>query len=121
METPTPELDRHDHVLLGLVMNVQATAMVQMGKMTDPTAGGIQRDLGAARVSIDILEALQAKTKGNLVPDVAALLDRAVMELQLNYTDEAKREEAAADEPADETPAQDDAPEAPGGSDDAEA
>ncbi len=100
MDTPTPELDRHDHVLLGLVMNIQATAMVQMGKLVDPSAGGIKRDLEAARFSIDLLEALQAKCRGNLVPDVSTLLDRAVMELQLNYTDEAKQSNQAAEAPA---------------------
>jgi len=117
MEQTTPELDRHDHVLLGLVMNVQATAMVQMGKMTDPTAGGIQRDLGAARISIDILEALQAKCKGNLSTDVAGMLDRAVMELQLNYTDEVKRSEEAEETPDADAPAAEDG----NGSEDAEA
>ena len=117
MEHATPEIDRHDHVLLGLVMNVQATAMVQMGKMTDPTAGGIQRDLGAARISIDILEALQAKCKGNLAADVAGMLDRAVMELQLNYTDEVKRSEKAEETPDADAPAAEDG----SGSEDAEA
>ena len=93
---PKQDLDRHDHVILGLVMNIQATAMMQMGKIVDPAAGELRRDLDDARVSIDILEALRAKCRGNLPTDVAALLDRAVMNPQLNYTDEVERDAAAA-------------------------
>ena len=115
MENPTPELDRHDHVLLGLAMNIQATAMVQMGKLVDPSAGEIKVDLAAARISIDILEALQAKCKGNLAEDVESLIDRVVMDLQLNYTDEVKKGAQPDDE------AEQDTPESADGGDDAEA
>ncbi len=97
MSDATPDLDRHDHVLLALVMNLQATAMVQLGKMADPASGTLARDVEAARFTIDILDALKHKCRGNLPDEVAALLERTVMDLQLNWTDEAKKSETAED------------------------
>lgn len=91
----TPELDRHDQHLLGLIMNLQGAAMVQLGKVTDPHSGELARDVEAARFTIDLLEAVKVKTTGNLAPEIARHLERVVMELQLNYTDE-KRKDAAA-------------------------
>ncbi len=49
-------IDRHDQVLLGLAMNLQATAMMQLGKMAHPGTGKQERDLEGARFSIDIVE-----------------------------------------------------------------
>ena len=92
MEQDRSDLDHHDHVLLGLIMNLQASAMIQMGKLADPTTGEARRDLDAARAAIDLLKALQAKCRGNLAQEATALLDRVVMDLQLNYTDECQRD-----------------------------
>jgi len=112
-----PALDRHDQHLLGLIMNLQGAAMVQLGKVTDPQSGELARDLDAARFTIDLLEAVKVKTAGNLAPEIAHHLERVVMELQLNYTDEKRKDAvapAAQTEQAEQTEQADatDAPEA---------
>lgn len=94
-DDPRPELDRHDQHLLGLIMNLQGAAMVQLGKVTDPHSGDLARDLEAAHFTIDLLEAVKVKTAGNLAPEIGTHLERVVMELQLNYTDERRKEAAA--------------------------
>lgn len=91
-ETTTPEFDKHDHSLMMLALNLQTGALVQLGKLTDPQTGQTRRDLEGARVSIDLLDMLKAKTKGNAHPEVAGLLSRAAMDLKLNYMDELKKE-----------------------------
>ena len=98
------QMNKHDQVLLTLVMNLQGSAMVQLGKLADPATGETARSLDGARYVIDVLEMLQAKCREETHPEIASMLDRVVMELQLNYTDEAKKggdePEAAAEEEA---------------------
>ena len=115
-ETTTPEFDKHDQSLMMLVLNLQTGTLVQLGKLADPQTGQPRRDLEGARLSIDLLDMLKAKTKGNAHPEAAGLLSRAVMDLKLNYMDELKKDrrpdapaaaEPAADEPAPDAPVAD--------------
>lgn len=85
-------MSKHDHVLAGLVFSLQAMTMQQLGKLQDPHTGEVHRDLDGARGTIDILEMLKAKCRTDTPPDLLRLLDGAVMDLQLNYVDERKRE-----------------------------
>ncbi len=106
------ELTKHDHVLLGLVFSLQAGAMQQLGKVTDPVSGELARDLDSARTTIDILEMLKVKCRSETPEPVLQVLDTAVMELQMNYLDEMKKDRAAAarepaEEPAEKAAAQD--------------
>lgn len=90
-----PEMTRHDQVLLGLIFSLQAGAMQQMGKIQNPMTGEIEKDLQAARSSIDVLEMLKAKCRTDTPEDILRMLDSAVMDLQLNYMDELKKEKKA--------------------------
>jgi len=104
MTQEAPSFDRNDQILMGLVLNLQTSAMVQMGKITDPMSGELQRNLEAARMSIDVLDALKAKTVGNLPDEITQHLEKSVMELKLNFMDESKKEEEGAEEaPAEES------------------
>ncbi len=86
------QMSKHDQILLTLVMNLQGSAMVQLGKLADPASGEMARSLDGARYVIDVLEMLQAKCRADTHPEIVTMLDRVVMELQLNYTDEAKKD-----------------------------
>jgi hypothetical protein len=92
------ELSKHDQVLLTLAMNLQGGAMVQLGKLADPISGEVTRNLDGARYAIDVLEMLQAKCRDNTDAEIVGMLDRLVMDLQLNYMDETKRDQAAAED-----------------------
>ncbi len=108
-------MSKHDHVLAGLVFSLQAMAMQQLGKLQDPHSGELHRDLDQARGTIDILEMLKAKCRTDTPPDLLRMIDGAVMDLQLNYLDERKKDahaRAAADEAEPAAPA--DAAEASG-------
>lgn len=88
-------MSKHDHVLAGLVFSLQAMAMQQLGKLQDPHSGEVQLDLDQARGTIDILQMLKAKCRTDTPPELLRMLDGAVMDLQLNYVDERKKQEKA--------------------------
>ena len=97
-------LDKHDQVFASLVVSLQIAAMQQMGKITNPLTGEIERDLQQARSSIDILEMLKVKCRTGTPDALMQMLDNAVIELQMNYLDElAKGSDAADDESPPET------------------
>ncbi len=65
--------------------------MHQLGKIKNPITGAIERDLAAAQNSIDILDMLREKTRGNLSENENRLLSTVIQELKLNYVDEANK------------------------------
>lgn len=91
-----------DLLFLSLIYNFQAAALQQMGKMVNPLSGKVERDMTAARQSIDLLESLDRKTRGNLSSDEERAFQEILTNLRLNYVDELKRGETpAAGETAD--------------------
>jgi len=111
--------DKDEAIFLSIMYSFHAAAMQHMGKIANPFTGKVERDLDAARGTIDVLLMFQKKTQGNLSDRERRALTTLVTELQLNYVDEAKREpapaegeeatpaaeETAAEEPAAEEPA----------------
>jgi hypothetical protein len=98
-----PTVGKHDQVLAGLVFQLQTVAMQQLGKVADLGTGEVALDLEGARHTIDILDMLKAKCRTDTPAELLRMLDQAVMDLQLNYTDELKKAaRAAASAPAGE-------------------
>jgi hypothetical protein len=85
-----------------IVIMFHAFAMQQLGKVKNPVTDKIERDLVGAQSSIDILDMLKEKTKGNLTKDEERLITDTLKELRLNYVDESGKPEPAktAEEPA---------------------
>ena len=79
---------------LQLVLSLQTSAMLHLGKMASPVSGKIERNLEMARNSIDTLDMLGVKTAGNLSREEKDFLDHVLYELRLNYVDEVKKDEA---------------------------
>ncbi len=90
--SPGPDMEQ-DILFLSLIFNFQAAALQQMGKMVNPLSGKVERDLEAARQSIDLLECLERKTKGNLSSDEERAMQEILTNLRLNFVDEMKRGE----------------------------
>jgi len=82
---------KHTALFFQLVLTFQSAAWQQMGKVKNPITDKIEKNLDQARFSIDMLEMLQAKTKGNLSTDEESFLKRSISELQLNYIAEADK------------------------------
>jgi len=74
-----------------LVIQLTQASWVALGKIANPMTGKVDRDLDVARLTIDTLEALETRTKGNLDETERILLDRSLRDLRLNYVDERKK------------------------------
>ena len=83
-----------------LVMTFQAAAMQQMGKIKNPISDSIERDLQQAQLSIDILDMLEEKTRGNLSEDESRFLKNILKEVKLNFVDESSKESPAPEKKA---------------------
>jgi len=78
-------------LFLRLVLGLQQSAMIALGKLMNPLTRKVDVHLEAARDTIDTLAALEARTRGNLEPDEARVLQQALTDLRMNYLDEVKR------------------------------
>jgi Domain of unknown function (DUF1844) len=80
-----------------LVMQQSNMAMMFMGKVAHPQKGEVVQDFESARLFIDQLEMLEAKTKGNLSKDEESLLKQTLMTLRLTFVEsiESRTSEAA--------------------------
>lgn len=88
MENTTNEL-----LFMQLVMQNQQIAMMSMGKLKHPVTDKVERNLELAKVSIDTLDMIKIKTKGNLSINEEKFLDEVIRELKLNYVDETNKDE----------------------------
>jgi uncharacterized protein DUF1844 len=93
---------RDGALFLQLVLGLSQSAMIALGKLMNPITRKVETDLDAARDTIDTLAALEARTRGNLEPDEARVLQRALADLRLNYVDGLKT--SAAQSPAEAAP-----------------
>ena len=82
---------RHAALFLQLVLGLQQSAMISLGKLMNPMSRKIETNLDIARDTIDTLAALEVRTKGNLEPDEARVLAQVLSELRMNYVDEVKK------------------------------
>jgi hypothetical protein len=81
-----------------LVVMFQTLALQQLGKLTSPISGKLERDLHQAKITIDMLEMIRNKMKNNLNEREEELLNRSLMQLQMNFVDESQREDQAPEE-----------------------
>lgn len=74
-----------------LVSYLSTTAMFQLGLLEGPGGERIPPDLPNAQRTISLLEVLQDKTRGNLTPREAKLLDDVLYDLRLSFLEIEKR------------------------------
>ena len=80
-------MEKNDQILLQLIYMFHTSAMQGLGKVADPT-GKINRNLEYVSQTIDIMEMLLVKTKGNITEEIDKMLTQMISELKLNYVDE---------------------------------
>ena len=91
MTDTTTDRDGEAALFLQLVLGLQQAAMVALGKLMNPMSGKIERNLEAARNTIDTLSAIEARTRGNLESDEQRVLTQVLTDLRMNYLDELKK------------------------------
>ena len=85
-------MGKNDFLFLQLLQIFYSSAMQSLGKLKNPLTDKIERDLTQAKQSIDMLEMIREKTKGNLDQELSLTLDTYLTQLRLNYVDEANKD-----------------------------
>jgi hypothetical protein len=75
-----------------LVSYLSTTALFQLGLLAGPSGERIPADLLNAQRTINLLEVLQDKTRGNLTPDEERVLEATLYELRLGFVEVDKRQ-----------------------------
>lgn len=70
------------------IFSLNSSALLNLGAIEDPSTGQKTKNLPLAKQTIDILAMLEAKTKGNLTGDEAAMLKNILYELRMLYVKE---------------------------------
>lgn len=75
-------------LFIQLVMQNHQMAMMSLGKLENPVAGKIEKNIEFAKLSIDTLDMIKQKTKGNLSEYEEKFLDETLREVRLAFVTE---------------------------------
>lgn len=81
--SPLPEIN-----FASFIFSLSTTAMYHFGDFPDPVTKESQRNLPAAKQTIDILSILKTKTEGNLDEQEKQMLDGVLYELRMRFIKE---------------------------------
>jgi hypothetical protein len=73
-----------------LAVSLATQAAMSLGDMPHPATKKTEVHLGEARFHIDMLEMLQAKTKGNLSAEEAKLLEGLLFDLRMRFVEKSR-------------------------------
>jgi|WetSurMetagenome_2_1015567.scaffolds.fasta_scaffold230012_1 hypothetical protein len=96
-ENPTPDHMMETVTLSSHVFQLATAALVYMGAAKLPGDEKVEVNLPLAKLTIDTLDMLKAKTEGNRTADETSLFDDVLYQLRLSYV---KAESAPPPEPA---------------------
>jgi regulatory protein YycI of two-component signal transduction system YycFG len=96
--------EKEQFLLIQLILMFQTAALQQMGKLKNPVSDKIEQDLNQAQISIDMLEMLHTKMKGNLSDEEERTFTGVLQELRLNYVDEVAKAQSSSNAPESKPP-----------------
>ena len=67
------------------VLSLSTSALFHFGDFPDPATGSTQKNLSAAKQTIDMLDMINEKTKGNLNEQEKNLIQGVLYELKMRY------------------------------------
>lgn len=70
------------------IMSMNASALVHLGVIEDPASGKKEKNLPLAKQTIDILNMIEEKTRGNLSEDEGKMLKSILYDLRIIYVKE---------------------------------
>lgn len=95
MENPE---EKHTQILFYLISTFELSAMQFMGKIKNPMTDKIEKNLEQAQFSIDIIDTLSEKTKGNLNEYEQKFISNVISQLKLNFLEELDKEKKGGSE-----------------------
>ena len=73
------------------IMSLNTAALFHLGELADPETGGTRQDLVLAKHTIDTLDLLEKKTKGNLSDEEKSMLGKFLYDLKMRYVETTKQ------------------------------
>jgi len=83
---PFPEIN-----FAGFIFSLHTSALLHFGDFPDPVSNEKSRNLPAAKQTIDILDMMKDKTRGNLDENEEKLLEGILYELKMRYVTESEK------------------------------
>ena len=90
-------MQKDEQLFMQLIYMFHTSAMQGLGKIADPT-GQVNRNLEYVSQTINIMEMLKVKVKGNISEDIEKMLEGMLSELKLNYVDEKGKKNVKSEE-----------------------
>lgn len=94
---PGPEDTRHRReemppiTFTDFIVSLSSSVIYHFGDIPDPVTRKAEKNLIAAKQTIDILGIIEQKTKGNLDENEKRLMDAILFELRMRYVKEAEK------------------------------
>jgi Domain of unknown function (DUF1844). len=85
---PKQESDYPHVTFTNFVLSLSTSALFHFGDFPDPEGGKTEKNLPAAKQTIDILDMINEKTKGNLNENENSLIQGVLYELKMRYVKE---------------------------------
>lgn len=82
-QAPLPEIN-----FPTFIISLNASALVQLGVIEDPASGTKVKNLPVAKQTIDILNMLEEKTRGNLTKEEENIIKNVLYDLRILYVKE---------------------------------
>jgi hypothetical protein len=89
-KTQEPPLQFPEINFATFVASLNASALLHLGAIEDPSSGTKNKNLPMAKQTIDILNMLQEKTSGNLSTEEENMLKNILYDLRIMYVKEKK-------------------------------
>jgi len=77
---PLPEIN-----FSSFLLSLSSSTLLHLGEIADPQSGEKKKDLILAKQSIDIINLLKDKTKGNLTQEEEKLLEHLLYDLRMRF------------------------------------
>lgn len=98
-EMPTPD-EMNRALFAHLVMSLTQSALLGLGKIVNPATQKAEVNLEASQQIIDLLDMLEAKTRGNLDKEEEQFLRNTLSMLKLNFVETSNSAPASPAEPS---------------------
>jgi len=87
-QSPDESVDYPPINFTNFILSLSTSALFHFGDFPDPASGKTQKNLSAAKQSIDLLDMINEKTKGNLNEQESNLIQGVLYELKMRYVKE---------------------------------
>ncbi len=82
----------HEVIFMQFVSGLYTSTMQHLGKLMNPVTAKVEKNLDAAKATIELVRMLKKKTEGNLNENESRMVNNALSNMQMNYVDELEKE-----------------------------